>query len=375
MAASDRARSSHADAASLPVPSWAEPVGSDGSSTTRYPRVMFSTVISRSGSTARHRLSRRVWSRSTLSRVANSAAARSSSSRPPSASEVASSSSTRRTGSVTEPGTPAASRGRSASGHSMVTATGLEMSGGTAGLPGTPNTGSRKRASSRRAAPPYSGVPLTFTISGYTPGSVMSRDTSVSERSGSDSVNCLLCPSSRRPATVSNMPTVSYRDWSRVSDVRRPSLLATAGARCMRTLTSRTVRSPMFFTEPVTVTNGSLVVVTVDGVTLSMCSSRNSGSSSTVWVPALSGGTGSWAVATTVLVGARTTASAVNVTAPTRRKAILIRRLAPSGASGRVRSGRSSSWRSSHRRFLRVSVRLRRPGVIPARRAAPTLPR
>ena len=77
--------------------------------------------------------------------------------------------------------------------------------------------------------------------------------------------------------------------------MRRPSLLATAGARCSRTLTSRTVRSPTFFTEPVTVTNGSLVVVTVDGVTLSMGSSRNSGSSSTVWVPALSGGTGSWA--------------------------------------------------------------------------------
>ena len=80
------------------------------------------------------------------------------------ASDVARSSSISRTG-VVPPGTPAASRGRSAIGHSTVSRTGLEVSGGTtdvsvsaaesaAGSGGTPSTGSRKRASSRRAGAP-----------------------------------------------------------------------------------------------------------------------------------------------------------------------------------------------------------------------------
>ncbi|CAG6886494.1 hypothetical protein PICSAR15_04111 [Mycobacterium avium subsp. paratuberculosis] len=58
------------------------------------------------------------------------------------------------------PGTPGASRGRSASGHSMVIPTGLEVSGATAEprssarSGGTPTTGSRKRALSSRAGAP-----------------------------------------------------------------------------------------------------------------------------------------------------------------------------------------------------------------------------
>ena len=66
---------------------------------------------------------------------------------------------------VVRPGAPAANRGRSASGHSMVSRTGLEVSGGTTdvsvsaaesavGSGGTPSTGSRNRASSRRAGAP-----------------------------------------------------------------------------------------------------------------------------------------------------------------------------------------------------------------------------
>ena len=58
------------------------------------------------------------------------------------------------------PGTPGDSRGRSASGHSMVSHTGLEVSGATApstasGLSGgTPITGSKNRALSSRAGAP-----------------------------------------------------------------------------------------------------------------------------------------------------------------------------------------------------------------------------
>ena len=83
------------------------------------------------------------------------------SSRPPGASDVARSSSISRTG-VVPPGAPAASRGWSASGHSIVTCDGLGGVGrddvgqrvGRVSRPGRaarPSTGSRKRASSRRA--------------------------------------------------------------------------------------------------------------------------------------------------------------------------------------------------------------------------------
>ena len=93
--------------------------------------------------------------------MANSAAASKVSSRPPAASDTARSSFIRRTG-VVPPGWPGASRGLSASGHSMVVATGRVVSGATTSVSGfadtspdgTPVTGSSRRASSRRAGSP-----------------------------------------------------------------------------------------------------------------------------------------------------------------------------------------------------------------------------
>ena len=174
-------RPSHWLAASLPRPSCDGPVGSDELSATRYPRVMFSTVIRRSGSIARQSASVTRRSESLSGLVAFSTASTNASRRPPSESSVASSSSIRRTGSLTAPGIPPTSRGASASGHMSVTPIGADVSGGTTavadelGVPavafdsaaaGTPRTGSRKRASSSRAAPPYSGVPFTLTSIG-----------------------------------------------------------------------------------------------------------------------------------------------------------------------------------------------------------------
>ena len=85
------------------------------------------------------------------------------SNRPPVASDVASSSSINRIG-IVPPGTPGASLGWSASGQSMVTGTGLEMSGATTapiaspevsrGSGGTPTTGNKNRALSSRAGSP-----------------------------------------------------------------------------------------------------------------------------------------------------------------------------------------------------------------------------
>ena len=57
--------------------------------------------------------------------------------------------------------------------------------------------------------------------------------------------------------------------------VRRPAEDLTAAACSRRTMTSRTERSPTFCTVPVTVTTGSLVVVTTSGVTPSMRTCRN----------------------------------------------------------------------------------------------------
>ena len=174
-------RPSHWLAASLPRPSCDGPVGSDELSATRYPRVMFSTVIRRSGSIARQSASVTRRSVSLSGLVAFSTASTNASRRPPSESSVASSSSIRRTGSLTAPGIPPTSRGASASGHMSVTPIGADVSGGTTavadelGVPavafdsaaaGTPRTGSKKRASSSRAAPPYSGVPFTLTSIG-----------------------------------------------------------------------------------------------------------------------------------------------------------------------------------------------------------------
>jgi hypothetical protein len=122
------------------------------------------TVTSRSGSTARHS-ALAIWPPgSTCGLVAKSTAESSVSSRPPGARDVARSSSVNRTG-VAPPGAPAASRGRSAMGQNIVSRTGLEVSGGTTDVSvsaavsapesgGTPSTGSRKRASSRRAGSP-----------------------------------------------------------------------------------------------------------------------------------------------------------------------------------------------------------------------------
>ncbi|EHI11353.1 hypothetical protein KEK_10678 [Mycolicibacterium thermoresistibile ATCC 19527] len=161
--ASSRSRSSQVTAASVPLPGrTGVPGPMSGPSLTTYPAVMALTVMSRSGSTARHRVRLRSPRESTAGRVAKSTAASSVSNRPPGASDTASSSSTNRTG-VVPPGAPAASRGLSASGQNTVYRTGAEMSGGTTELsaapesapsPGTPSTGSRNRESSSRAGAP-----------------------------------------------------------------------------------------------------------------------------------------------------------------------------------------------------------------------------
>ena len=122
------------------------------------------TVTSRSGSTARHSAPATPDSGSIApGLVANSAAASSVSSRPPPARDTARSSFISRTG-VVPPGTPGASRGLSANGHSMVNGTGLVVSGATtsangfpeavSGSDGTPVTGKRKRVASSRAGAP-----------------------------------------------------------------------------------------------------------------------------------------------------------------------------------------------------------------------------
>nr|WP_280448036.1 hypothetical protein [Nocardia cyriacigeorgica] len=97
------------------------------------------------------RLSRPASLPSTVSNASSSC-----SSRPPLASEDASSSSVSSGSSSTVPARPATNRGRSASGHTSVVATGGAGAGGTGAVApaeagGRPSTGSRNRASSRRA--------------------------------------------------------------------------------------------------------------------------------------------------------------------------------------------------------------------------------
>ena len=76
-------------------------------------------------------------------------------------------------------------------------------------------------------------------------------------------------------AVTALVAALNARDVSTLPMVRNPADEVTAGACSRRTTTSRTGRSPTLSTMPRTLTTGSLVVVTISGLTWSMRSCRN----------------------------------------------------------------------------------------------------
>ncbi|BCI92489.1 hypothetical protein NIIDMKKI_76950 [Mycobacterium kansasii] len=99
------------------------------------------------------------------------------------------------------------------------------------------------------------------------PGWSIVNDGLVSERSGADRVNPAPCPRCSSGATVTKSAAGWYWSVLPSSDVRKAADDVTVPACSSRTMTSRTGRSPMLVTVPLTVTTGSLVVVTTSGVT------------------------------------------------------------------------------------------------------------
>ena len=98
----------------------------------------------------------------------------------------------------------------------------------------------------------------------------MSSECLVTDRIGADNVNVTFWPRWSAGETVTNSIAASYWSVSPSRLVRRPIEAGTGAACSRRSITSRTGRSPMLVTVPVTVTTGSLVVVTTCGVTWSM---------------------------------------------------------------------------------------------------------
>ena len=95
----------------------------------------------------------------------------------------------------------------------------------------------------------------------------MPRDGLVNERSGADRVKPTSCPRRSSGDTVRKSAAGWYWSVSPSREVRRLADAVTAAACSRRTITSRTGRSPMLVTVPLTVTTGWLVVVTTSGVT------------------------------------------------------------------------------------------------------------
>lgn len=99
------------------------------------------------------------------------------------------------------------------------------------------------------------------------PGLSTASDGLVSERSGADRVNPACWPRCSSGDTVRKSAAASYWSVLPSREVRRAAEVDTADACSRRTITSRTGRSPMLVTMPLTVTTGSLVVVTTSGDT------------------------------------------------------------------------------------------------------------
>ena len=95
----------------------------------------------------------------------------------------------------------------------------------------------------------------------------MPNDGLVSERNGADRVKPASCPRCSSGATVRKSAAGWYWSVPPSSEVRKAADDVTAVACSSRTITSRTGRSPILVTIPLTVTTGSLVVVTMSGVT------------------------------------------------------------------------------------------------------------
>lgn len=95
----------------------------------------------------------------------------------------------------------------------------------------------------------------------------MDSDGLVSERNGADRVKPTCWPRRSSEDTVRKSAAGWYWSVLPSSDVRSADDDVTAAACSSRTMTSRTGRSPMLVTMPLTVITGSLVVVTRSGVT------------------------------------------------------------------------------------------------------------
>ncbi len=95
----------------------------------------------------------------------------------------------------------------------------------------------------------------------------MSSECLAAERIGADSEKPIFWPRFNSGATVTKSAAASYWSVSPSRLLRRPTDAVTAAACSSRTITSRTGRSPTLVTVPLTVTTGSLVVVTTCGVT------------------------------------------------------------------------------------------------------------
>ena len=96
---------------------------------------------------------------------------------------------------------------------------------------------------------------------------MISSECLVAERIGADNVNFVFWPRRSSGDTVTKSSAAWYWSVPPSRLVRNPAELDTAGACSRRIITSRTGRSPMLATVPVTVTTGSLVVVATCGVT------------------------------------------------------------------------------------------------------------
>ena len=153
---------------------------------------------------------------------------------------------------------------------------------------------------------------------------------------GTDKVNPTACPRLSSVATVMNSPTASNCSPVLSTLVRRPEDDVTAAPCSSRATTSRTGRSPMLVTVAVTVTVGSLEVVTTSGVTLSTRSLRKSEPGS----PAAVDGKGSSSsvnrLRTTPMIRGATATRSSTVTRPNRSRSFEGRRTPRRGRDGYV---------------------------------------
>ena len=172
----------------------------------------------------------------------------------------------------------------------------------------------------------------------------MPRDGCGLDRSGAVRVIPTACPRPSSVATETNSPTAVYCSDPLPRLVRRPDDDVTGPPCSRRVTTSRTGRSPTLVTVAVTVTVGSLDVVTTSGVTLSRRSFRNSAPGS----PAAVGGTAGTSSSisrpkmTTMIRGATATRSSA-LTRPNRSRSSEGRRTPRRGSDERGCANGSAS--------------------------------